>query len=75
MTMSKTDKAGGKTHKRIGDLLIDHELITEAMLIEALEAQKKSGDKIVEILISLGHLTVQQFVNFLSRQPGIASTP
>jgi len=59
--------------KRIGDLLIENELVTGAQLEEALEKQKVSGEKIVEALIDLGHLSVEQFVRFLSNQPGVAS--
>ncbi|PCJ51374.1 MAG: hypothetical protein COA73_17565 [Candidatus Hydrogenedentota bacterium] len=53
--------------------MIEHELITSGQLKEALDKQKKSGEKIVEALIDLGHLTVEQFVRFLSGQPGVAS--
>ncbi len=59
--------------KRIGDMLVDAGVITQAMLDEALALQRDRGTKIVETLIHLGHVTVDDFVNFLSRQPGIAS--
>lgn len=59
--------------KRIGDLLIDAGLITEVMLDEALDYQRDNGGKVVEALVSLGHLHVDDFINFLSSQPGIAS--
>jgi HD-like signal output (HDOD) protein len=61
------------TKKRIGDMLVDAGVITPAMLSEALDVQRTRGTKIVETLIHLGHVTVDEFVNFLSRQPGIAS--
>jgi len=59
--------------KRIGDLLVEANLISPEMLKQALDAQRERGTKIVETLIHLGHLTVDDFVNFLSRQPGVAS--
>lgn len=59
--------------KRIGDLMVDAGVITPAMLDEALELQRDRGTKIVETLIQLGHITIDEFVNFLSRQPGVAS--
>ena len=59
--------------KRIGDLLIDTGLITKGMLKEALTYQRNNGGKVVEVLVSLGHLKIDDFINFLSRQPGIAS--
>lgn len=59
--------------KRIGDLLVEAGLITPEMLRQALEVQRQRGTKIVETLIHLGYLNVNDFVNFLSRQPGVAS--
>ena len=43
------------------------------MLDEALQVQRNNGGKVVEVLVSLGHLKIDDFINFLSRQPGIAS--
>lgn len=59
--------------KRIGDMLIEEGLISKVMLDEALEAQRAKGGKIVGVLVSLGHLKIDDFVNFLSSQPGVAS--
>ncbi len=59
--------------KRIGDLLLDDGLISESMLDEALQFQRNNGGKIVEVLVALSHLKIDEFINFLSRQPGIAS--
>lgn len=60
-------------HRRIGELLIEAGLITEGQLREALTKQSESGGKIVELLIALKHLTPDQFVAFLAKQPGVAS--
>jgi type IV pilus assembly protein PilB len=68
-----TGPAQPATKKRIGDMLVDAGVITPAMLSEALSVQRTRATKIVETLIHLGHITVDEFVNFLSRQPGIAS--
>ncbi len=71
---SNTQSSDGMPkRKRIGDLLIENDLVTAGQLKEALEKQKVSGEKIVEALIDLGHLSVEQFVRFLSSQPGVAS--
>jgi putative nucleotidyltransferase with HDIG domain len=59
--------------KRIGDLMVSQNLISSEMLTEALKIQKTEGGKIVDVLIQAGHLTITDFVNFLSRQPGVAS--
>ncbi|MCH7960622.1 MAG: HDOD domain-containing protein [Candidatus Hydrogenedentes bacterium] len=66
-------KSSDPARKRIGELMLDAELITEGQLKEALEVQRRKGGKIVEVLISLSYLSVDAFVNFLARQPGIAS--
>lgn len=66
-----TDRAA--TKQRIGDLLVRDGLIDRDMLTEALTVQQKDGGKVVEVLIRLGHITVDEFINFLSRLPGVAS--
>jgi len=59
--------------KRIGELLIEEGLITEADLKKALEHQKKHGGKTVDILIGQGSIDAETFVKFLSKRPGIPS--
>lgn len=53
---------------RLGDLLIQVELITEAQLEEALANQKKSGRKLGQILIDDGYVTEDQILEALSGQ-------
>ena len=59
--------------KRIGQLLVDAGLVNEAQLARALAIQEEQGGKIVSVLISLGDITPSQFLEFLSRQPGVVS--
>jgi len=59
--------------KRIGELLIDADIITKQQLDEALVVQKTNGGKVVEILINLGHLDTGKVAQFLASQPGIPS--
>ncbi|MBI5091585.1 MAG: HDOD domain-containing protein [Candidatus Hydrogenedentes bacterium] len=59
--------------KRIGEMLLEAGSITRAQLDEALKLQASGSGKIVDTLISLGHLTHEAFVRFLSSQPGVAS--
>jgi HD-like signal output (HDOD) protein len=59
--------------KRIGELLIDADIITMEQLNQALAVQKKDGGKVVEILINLGHLDTGKVAQFLASQPGIPS--
>lgn len=63
----------GATRRRIGELLVDAGLIDTEQLAKGLAAQGQRGTKIVETLIALGFLTAEVFVDFLARQPGVAS--
>jgi HD-like signal output (HDOD) protein len=65
---------GETTNKqRIGDMLIEANLITSAQLDEALALQQDKGGKVVENLIALSHLDAKTFVRFLARQKGTAA--
>lgn len=57
----------------IGEQLIRAGLITREQLQDALARQQQTGAKIVATLIALGHIDQRSFLNFLARQPGIAS--
>lgn len=54
--------------QKIGTLLINAGLITEKQLEDALEEQKKTGEKIGSTLIELGYLEDATLVKFLSKQ-------
>lgn len=53
---------------RIGDLLVEHKVISEQQLMTALADQKKSGRKLGRVLIENGFITEDQLLEFLSRQ-------
>ena len=53
---------------RIGDLLVQNEVITEEQLQTALQEQKKTGRKLGKTLTDLGYLEEDQLLNFLSQQ-------
>ena len=53
---------------RIGDLLVEHKIISEAQLNQALAEQKRSGHKLGRTLIELGIISEDQLLQFLSRQ-------
>ena len=53
---------------RLGDLLVQHQVISEAQLQAALAEQKKSGHKLGNTLIELGYLEEDRLLNFLSQQ-------
>ena len=59
--------------KRIGELLVEAEVLTQANVDDALRVQQEKGGKLVEVLIALGYLDPQSFAEFLSSQRGIPS--
>lgn len=64
-------QADGK--KRIGELLVSEGIVSAKQLAEGLKEQEHKGGKLVEVMISMGFMSLQSFVNFLSKQPGVAS--
>lgn len=57
--------------KRIGDLLIDAGLITDAQLQEALQIQKTGKEKLGDVFLNMGFITEQQLIEALEFQLGI----
>ena len=53
---------------RLGDLLVQHKLISQSQLEQALAGQKKSGQKLGRVLIDDGYLTEDQMLEALSEQ-------
>lgn len=70
---TKNTRPASTERKRIGELLVEEGLITEQQLQRALEAQAAEGGKLVENLIKQNSIDIRTFVNFVARQPGIAS--
>ena len=56
---------------RLGDLLVQNEVITEDQLMTALSEQKKTGSKLGRTLLDLGYMDEDSLLRFLSRQLGI----
>ncbi len=54
--------------KKIGELLLEEKLITEEQLTEALEAQKMTGQKIGQVLISKGFVKEEDLYKILSEK-------
>ncbi|WP_195572199.1 GspE/PulE family protein [Paenibacillus sp. 1001270B_150601_E10] len=59
-----------KSRKRIGDLLVEHGLITEEQLQLALK-EKKPNQRLGETLMQLGFITEQRLIEVLEFQLGI----
>lgn len=60
-----------RLRKRLGDLLVEEGIITEAQVEQALAVQKSTGRKLGDTLIELGFLSEQQMLSFLSQQLAI----
>ena len=60
---------------RIGDLLIQNQLISDEQLGEALASQKKSGKKLGRALIDLGFIEEDKMLTLLSQQLGVQFIP
>lgn len=56
-----------KAKIRLGDLLVQQDIITEEQLMQALAAQKESGRKLGYMLIELEFVTENQLLSFLSQ--------
>jgi len=58
--------------RRIGELLVQAGLVSEAQLAEALEAQALSSLRVGEQLVELGHVDELQLTQVLSNQLSVA---
>jgi MSHA biogenesis protein MshE len=63
--------AAQRKRVRIGDLLVEHKIISEAQLQQALADQKKSGRKLGRILIENGFVSEGVMLELLSKQLNI----
>jgi len=63
--------AAPKMKIRIGDLLVQNGVISEAQLMEALGRQKQTRQKLGKTLITMGYVEEQKFLEFLSQQLNI----
>lgn len=61
-------RSGARKKIRIGELLKDQGLITEEQLTAALAEQKKSGRRLGQALVALGHVSENQILGLLSKQ-------
>jgi len=56
---------------RLGQMLVNSRIITEAQLNQALALQKKEGGRLGTCLVKLDYITEENLVSFLSRQFGV----
>lgn len=64
-----------KKKKKIGQILLEYELITEEMLNEALEHQKKFGGGLTQYLLAFGYMTEDDLAQCVSWQFNVAYIP
>ena len=57
-----------KLKKRLGDLLVEEEIISDDQLMSALSAQKETGRKLGTVLIESNIITEEQLLRFLAQQ-------
>ncbi len=57
---------------KLGQRLVEAGLVSEGQIQEALDSQKKEGGRLGSILVRLGYLTEEKFIEFLNRQQGIS---
>ena len=68
--LSVGGEGGHKLHRkiRLGDLLVQNQVISEDQLQAALAEQKQSGLKLGHTLVGLGFINEQRLLDFLSQQ-------
>jgi MSHA biogenesis protein MshE len=60
--------AAPKVKMRLGDLLVDKDIISNDQLMQALSSQKQTGRKLGDTLIELNYLSERQLLEFLAQQ-------
>lgn len=53
---------------KVGDLLVENNVLTAEQLQTALDRQKQTGQRLGRVLIELGYLEEEQFLSYLSQQ-------
>jgi type IV pilus assembly protein PilB len=64
-----------KKGHRIGEMLMDEEIITKDQLQECLQEQKVTGEKVGEVMVRKGYVTHEVLYAFLGNQFGIPYIP
>lgn len=59
---------GLKKRIHIGELLLEHQLITQEQLTNAVAQQKATGEKLGRVFINLGYIQEDQLLELLSKQ-------
>lgn len=62
-------------NKKLGEILVEHDLITQSQLDMALELQKEKGGLIGELLVELKFVSEEDIAKTLTAQYGFAYLP
>jgi len=62
-----------KEKQRLGELLVEHGLISENQVKDAIKRQAQVGGQIGSILVEMGFITTDDLLHFLSKQLGVPS--
>ncbi len=54
--------------KKLGEILVEKEVITSAQLTQALAEQKRTGERLGRVLVNLGFITERELIKFLGVQ-------
>jgi len=73
--VASPEKLAGVSRGRLGNLLIERNLVSEAQLEQGLAQQRETGGKIGEILVALGFLDDRDLVDTLSEFLGAGVEP
>ncbi|MBD3317220.1 MAG: hypothetical protein GF344_15645, partial [Chitinivibrionales bacterium] len=57
-----------RMHRSLGEILVSHRIITPQQLRKALAYQADTGDRLGDVLVSLGYINEEQKLHFLSGQ-------
>lgn len=60
-----------KGRKRLGDLMIEAEILNKDKLDKALDIQKKTGERLGKVLLNLGYITEKDMIEVLELQLGV----
>ncbi|GAB4303701.1 MAG: hypothetical protein Fur0034_19930 [Desulfuromonadia bacterium] len=64
---------GRDDRKRLGEVFLEHNLVTEDQINLALRRQQQQGGRIGSILLEFGFLKTDELLDFLSKQFGVPS--
>lgn len=71
MTLCNLGKEESMVRKKLGELLIERGLVTQAQLDEALRQQDRTGERLGTLLVKLGYITEDTLTDVVSDRLGI----